>query len=685
MSMLTNTRLYIRNIRKTLLEERQQWFLWIPVFYAIGILIYFGVAKEPEVYSGITGALVALSSAVLFRKKTLASYIFIAMFFVMSGFSGANIRAIMVKAPALEKPMRVTSIQGKVEEIDTYKTGYRIILTNIKNAEIPEEKLPKKIRLVILSKMENVQAGDVIEVRASLTPPPKAVLPGAYDFSQYAYFRQIGAVGFAVSDVIEIESTKNTFAETIVQIRNNIAVKIQASVGGVEAEIAKALFIGDTGGIDKDVMTAIRNSGLAHLLSISGLHLVLVCGIFFVITRTFLALIPAIALNYNIKKIAAIFAIAGSYFYLLISGSPVSAVRSFIMSAMALLAILLDRSGTPLRLVAIAAMFILIISPENILSPSFQMSFGAVIALIASFEWLTPHLNQIASAYKIPKIIMNIFGTIISSIVATIATAPFGVYHFNRSSPYGIIANVLAIPITSMLIMPLGVISLLLMPFHLEWLVAWPMKTGIDFIVSIARYVADLPYANSTIAAINYWQLLLITLGFLWLAIWKTKWRLFGFVFVVIACVFAPFNKTPDIIINSDATLFAVKDENGELIVSSTTSAKYARDVWSAKSGQEDALKIDKSGSKVIVCDSTGCIYKKNNYTIAIIQHPIALESECKVADVFINLTDIKYNCTSASTQVNNYNLRKNGAHEIFLGDKINVRTVSGDKYRIWD
>lgn len=375
--MQANFTPYIEKLRKLFLGERQQWFLWIPVFYSIGILIYLTLPFEPNVYLGIGTTTFSLIPLFIYRKRPVL-YLILSLTLIFVGFSGANIRALYVKSPTLEKEIRSISIRGKIEDINTYKKGHRVILTDIKTDKIPEGQTPEKIRLTVLTNIGNAQAGDVIEVMAVLSPPPPAVLPGAYNFAQNAYFQQIGAVGFSVSDFNKITPSKNVFFEKIEQIRKIIGEKLVSSIGGNQAEIAKALFIGDTGGIDNASMDAIRNAGLAHLLSISGLHMVIVCAIFFTLSRILLTLYPPIALNYNTKKLAALCAIIGSYLYLLISGSPVPALRSFFMSSMVLIAIMLDRSGTPLRIVAFAAMYILITAPESVISPSFQMSFSAV-------------------------------------------------------------------------------------------------------------------------------------------------------------------------------------------------------------------------------------------------------------------------------------------------------------------
>lgn len=695
-----------QKFQKNIQTERLQWFLWVPVLYAGGILLYFSLRFEPDIQWGIVAAASLLIGSIILRKRKFVCGLLLTVFFIMAGFVGANVRALLVNGPVLQASSRVFTVEGRIDTLDTYKKGRRIILDNLKINKLSPQMTPNRIRFTMLTNLGDATIGDVIKIRVALQAPQKSVVPGGYDFGRDAYFKQIGGVGFAVGPATIIASgnhlspelEQNTsfitkfwrqsgynFWEQVSQIRQNIATRFMDAVGGQEAQIAKALFVGDTGGIDNKTMIAIRNSGLAHLLSISGLHLALVCFIFFTMTRYLLALMPVIALNFNTKKIAAFLAISGSYFYLLLSGNQVAAERAFIMAGMALLAILVNRSSQPMRLVAIAALFILVMAPENILLPGFQMSFAAVIGLIAGFNWLAPHLSQFADAWKIPKIIMNLFGTVISSVIATLVTAPYGIYHFNRSSPYGIIANLLAIPLTSILVMPLGVLAVLLMPLHLEWLVAWPLKVTIEWVVQIAKYVAAMPYAASTVVAVNDWQLLLLSLGFLWLALWQNTWRLAGVIMVVIAVGASLFNNTPDIIISDDAVVFAVKDENGKLLFSSKRPRKMIRESWLATMGQEEVASIDDGGDNVIECESAGCIYKMNGYVVAFIRQKEGLADYCAGANVVINLTKTHYNCVTAVKQIDFTDLQHKGAHEIYLGSRVAVKTVVSGYQRIWE
>ncbi len=667
----------IKNIKSSLQEEQKQWFLWLPVFYGIGILIYFSIPNLFNQKINILISILLLLQIFLFKKEKYLFYIFIISFLISVGFLGAGIRSIYVQSPAIKEESNIVQVIGRIVTIETYKTGNRVILDNLTIDGITKKETPKKVRIVVFTALHEAKPGDIVSIRAKLLPPPKPVLPGAYDFSRYAYFEQIGAVGFAVSDILLIHQSYNSFYERISRIRNQISLKLKDQIKGQEAEIAKALFIGDAGGIKQNIMEDIRNSGLAHLLSISGLHLALVCFLFFASSRYLLALIPGISLRYNTKRLAAIIALIGSYLYLLMSGNPIPAQRAFIMSGMALFAIIIGRSGSPMRLVAIAATTVLVFTPENILSPSFQMSFAAVIALIAAFDFLKTYLAEKQAVNKYNKILSYLINTTISSIVAGLATAPFAVYHFSRMSPYGILANLLAIPTTSIIVMPLGVISVLLMPFNLDWLVAPMLKISIDIIIQIANMVAALPMANSLIPAINNWQIITISFSFLWLCLWRGKIRVIGGGVIILTSFCVIFNTYPDVIINSDAKFFAVKNENDELLFSGNYGSRYAKEAWITRIGQEEIKTIEKSDSKMINCDLVGCVYIKNPYRLVIIKHPIGLERDCTQDVIFINITGIKYNCAIAKKQVTLYELKEKGTHEFYLTQKLVVRTVS--------
>ena len=298
-------------------------------------------------------------------------------------------------------------------------------------------------------------------------------------------------------------------------MRGRINDRIRAALPGETGEIAAALITGARGGISEETNQAMRDSGLFHVLSISGLHMAIMAGTVFWLLRTLLASVPALALRFAIKKWAAAGALATASFYLALSGAAVPTVRAFLMMSIMLVAVTLDRPAITMRNVALAALLILVVAPESLFDPSFEMSFAAVIALVALYEWLSgrarPSLGDISPVWRgLRKVWVLFAGAALTTLAASIAIAPFAVYHFHRMTHYGLLANLLAAPLVSLLIMPMALISLILMPFGLEALPLAAMGVGIEAMVAIGEWVARLPGAVSVLPAISGTALLLM-------------------------------------------------------------------------------------------------------------------------------------------------------------------------------
>ena len=249
------------------------------------------------------------------------------------GFLTADINTLRLKHPVLQKETGVVKIIGRIKNIHSRPHSSRFIMDRLKIEHLRPSATPYNIRLNVNTNAQGVKIGDIISILAVLSPPPQPVIPGGYDFARYAYFNGIGATGYAVSDPEVIKPSSGFGIHNYIYIlRRSIIDHILAVMKPVEGNIASALLVGEKGGIDKKSLENIRQAGIAHILAISGLHLSLVATIFFFTARAFLALFPTIALNYNIKKWAACISIMGSFAYLLISGSSISAQRAFIMT-----------------------------------------------------------------------------------------------------------------------------------------------------------------------------------------------------------------------------------------------------------------------------------------------------------------------------------------------------------------
>jgi len=375
-------------------EDRPRLILWLPVAFGAGIALYFSLDHEPAAWPAAVVLFLAATIALLRwpRTEALAT---VAVAVAAAGFLIVQFHAASVAAPVLDRRLGAVDVGGRVLEVEARQEGVRLLLDRVTIADLPPGRTPERIRLGVRRLADPIHPGDYIVVRAALMPPPGPALPGGHDFARAAWFERIGAVGYALGrpTVDPPADEGRSYAIWLAELRRATTARIRAGIDDPGAgAVAAALVTGDRAAIPADVNAAMRDSGLAHLLSISGLHLSLVAGIVLVALRVLLAAIPFVALRFPIKKWAAIGALAASFAYLEVSGASVPAQRAFVMIAIVLLAVLIDRTALSMRSVGLAALVVLVIAPESLVSASFQLSFAAVIGLIAAFEALRPHL-----------------------------------------------------------------------------------------------------------------------------------------------------------------------------------------------------------------------------------------------------------------------------------------------------
>ncbi len=382
-------------------------------------------------------------------------------------------------------------------------------------------------------------------------PPAEPALPGDYDFGRQAWFERLGALGYswtaAAPDLNAAPPPRDLRAwAAIEQLRAGIAQRVTAVLPGQTGAIAVALITGERGGITDATNTAFRDSGLLHVLSISGLHMAVMAGAVFYLVRLILASFPALALVYPIKKWSAAAAMLGTLAYLMISGSSFATVRSAIMIAIMFLAVILDRPALALRNVALAAALILVLFPESLFDVGFQMSFAAVVALISVYEALRGRGTLLSRRGPVTGIALFMGGIVLSTLIASVAVAPFAAYYFHKSQQYSVLANLVAIPICDLIVMPAALAALLLMPLGLEAPPLWVMGWGVDAMLWTAERVASLPGAILRMPAMPTAAFLLMVAGGLWLALWQTRWRLVGAALAVAGLALAPTLRLPD-------------------------------------------------------------------------------------------------------------------------------------------
>ena len=375
-------------------------------------------------------------------------------------------RTHLVEAPALER-RGAYEIEATVLLVEDHINGQRLTLGEAVIDGLDPEATPGQIRVSVRTKDPAVVPGDRVRLRAMLMPPSPPVEPHGFDFARHAYFMQLGAVGYGLDrPELLMRAQSRSWSLALSALRQAIANEITEVVPGDAGAIAVALLTGLRGALSDQIWEEWAITGIAHLLSISGLHLAIVAGTLFFAVRIVLALAPPLALRLPTKKIAALVALIGSFGYLLISGAPVPTQRSFIMTALMLLAVMVDRNPFSMRLVVFAAVVVLMREPDTLLGASFQMSFGAVVALIAVYE--TGAAKRPPGAGGLGwRLLLYVAGVALTTLVASAATTPFSIYHFSRFSTYGTLTNLLAVPLSAVWIMPLGMLGLLLIPLGL--------------------------------------------------------------------------------------------------------------------------------------------------------------------------------------------------------------------------
>ncbi|HLT01569.1 MAG TPA: ComEC/Rec2 family competence protein, partial [Geminicoccaceae bacterium] len=456
-----------------LLEERERWALWLPVGIGTGIALYFALPVEPPAWLGavllLAGALAG--SACAWRlsgaARARAAIVAIALGTVLLGFAVATLRTHLVAAPMLSARGAYEVETAQVLLVEERIRGQRLLLGELVIDRLDPERTPATIRVSTPSRTPSVQPGDYVRLRAFLMPPSPPVEPGGFDFARYAYFLRLGAVGYTLGEPeVLARAEGRNWSLALSAARQAIAERITAVAPGPAGAIGVALLVGLRGALPDRIWEEWAITGIAHLLSISGLHLAIVAGTLFFAVRVALALVPPLALRLPTKKIAALVALIGSFGYLLISGAPVPTQRSFIMTGLMLLAVMVDRNPFSMRLVAFAAMVVLILEPETLLGASFQMSFGAVVALIAAYE--TGAAMRRPADGLAGRLLLYVAGVALTTLIASAATTPFAIYHFSRFPTYGIVTNLVAVPLTALWVMPAGMLGLLLVPLGLD-------------------------------------------------------------------------------------------------------------------------------------------------------------------------------------------------------------------------
>lgn len=663
-----------------MLADRIRWPLWLPFVLAGGIGVYFALPEEPSAALGWGVAALALLAgfgAAMSRNLALRALLSVVAAAGL-GFGAAKLRTESVRAPVLMERMGPVYLTGRVVASEPRGNGSRLLLEPLPIGRLGAQ-TPKYVRLTVRSHSPVPVPGSWVEVLAILMPPPEPSLPGDYDFGRWAYFQEIGAVGYLYGVPHEAGPPRpprwdEALRSKLEDLRGAMTARVRSIIPGRDGVISAALITGQRVDIDPSDQTAFRDSGLMHVLSISGLHLALAGGFFFWTIRAFFALFPAIVLRHAIKKWAAIGALLGSTFYLLISGCEAPAVRSWIMLAIMFCAILVDRPALSMRSVALAAGIILLITPENMLDPGCQMSFAAVIGLIALAEWSAVHRGEPDRGW-LRRIGAYIGGICITSIIAGLATAPIAIFHFDRASPFGILANLAALPVVGAVIMPAATAAMVLMPLGLDKWALIIMGKGVAVMMAIAHWVADLPGAGTVVPAWPGGCVVAVMGGGLWVALWRRGWRWLGLVPIAGGIVFALFAEPPDLMGARDGRTVALRLDDGRLAFVGKAKDRYAAENWLRRAGDE-RLPGEAIGGAGMHCDALGCIAHVRGLTVAVDSRAEALAEDCASAGIVISAVVAHGFCDGPKLVIDRNDLAK-GAYAVRFTKPLTVETVA--------
>ncbi|KQP31041.1 competence protein ComEC [Methylobacterium sp. Leaf102] len=634
--------------------EQRRLFPWLAVAFGLGVLLCFTATSGPSSLGAplaVAAILIALTPVFAARPVVLAVLVGLVAAFL--GFTAATFRLAQVASPVLARTT-IAPLVGLIEALDEREEGARLIVRVESFGTLAAEQRPRRVR-VSFKKAPPLKPGDRIAATARLLPPPEAARPGGYDFARDAYFRGIGAVGSLVG-TIQVRPPPEDLprslqlAAAVDDARNALTRRITDANGGQAGAVAAALVTGKRGLINAETNDVLRAAGIYHVVSISGLHMVLAAGVVFWLVRALLALPPALALRWPIKKIAAACAMAGVTAYCVFSGWDIAAERALIMTLVMLGAILVDRPALSMRNLALAALIALAREPDGLLGPSFQMSFGAVAGLIACAPLIGAVSLRGQSAGPLGRVAIwiatAIIGTLATTLVAQFATAPFATYHFQTVQPFGLVGNALTLPLVSLAVMPAAVLGILAYPFALDQPVWWLMGLAVRGMLTISTWIAGFDRATYVIPAFGPGALAAMALGLVTLTLPVSRLRWLGLLPMAVGVALAASATRPDLYIDREGAGIAIRAQDGRLATLGKPPA-FVLEQW---------LKADGDGRRAGTvtalstarCDRLGCTaHLPDGRVLALVTDKRALHEDCIRADVLITRRDAPPACAA--------------------------------------
>jgi competence protein ComEC len=595
--------------------QADRWTLWTPVALGCGCALYFALPREPQAWLAwallplVAGLLIALRWSA-WRATTMALALGAC---AVGGFAVAKLRTEAVKAPVAQAGARPQAIEAWVVDIaQPGESGQRLLLAPIRVGDWPAAATPVRTRVTLRPEMALPNPGEAVRLLAIVNPPPPPASPGSYDFAQDAYFESVGAVGLALGapEAVSPETRapwRLRLTMAVNATRWALTRRIVEALGPETGGLAAAMTTGHEAFIPREQVENLRAAGLAHIISISGLHMAIVGGFAFAFARLVVAAWPWLALRVPGKKLAALVGLAAVGGYLLLSGAPPPAERAAITASVAFAAILVDRQAISLHALALAAMGVLLLQPEAVTEPGFQMSFAATAALVALAEiWPRP-----VKEIEVPWPIRLVQGaatwtaaSIAVSFVAGLATGPFAIQHFNRVSTWGLFANLAVAPISSFLMMPGLALGAALTPLGLGQAPLEVAGWSIGLMNQVAAWAAAAPAAQIVVASAPDWVLPVSFLGLLFVCLWRGALRWAGLP-LALAILWAPRPPAPDVWISADGAAAAVR-EGREAVLLRPDVKLFGAELWSRRRGLTPLISEAERDAR-FACDHWSC------------------------------------------------------------------------------
>lgn len=621
-------------------EQRRLFLLW-PYAVIVGLIVSLTTPAEPQPWllAGV-GAAIALALILararpgLFRVLTLSGAFW-------AGFSLLCMHATLFGTTMLARPAYGTYEMRVDEIVSELDSGTRAIVSSITPTGTSRT-VPMRRARIVIAEGPSLAPGDIIRAPVRFYAVPGPVVPNGFDSQFHAFFDGIGAYGNTTDKVERVSSGSNSAPERVIDgIRRGIAARIDTDLQQPTAGIARALITGDQSAVSDEARETMAAAGLAHVLSVSGLHLTIVAGLVLVTLRGGLALVGGIHRFVSVKRVAAAGAVIAALAYFAISGGNVAALRSTIMLVLVLGAVVFGRRALTMRNVAIAALIVIATDPASVFRPSFQLSFAAVVALIGAWELMRPPEGRENSL--LVRTGSYLWGIVLTSLIAGAATLLFSVYHFQQTSPLGVLGNLFTLPLVGFVMMPSAVLATLAMPFGWEAPFVALMGWSIDRMLDLGGLVAGWSAGLDVSPLLAPVALLLGLAALAWFTFLSSWHRLIAPALLLPAVLLFALDRPPDVLIADTTQAVALRGSSG-LELAAGKGDSFAVSVWRETYGEA----IEPGG--LLRCDSIGCYGASGpGFTVAIVRDPAAFYEDCGTADLLIARRTVPANCAAAT------------------------------------